>query len=103
MEYMKTMPGECVDLTLTDIPYGEVNRDSNGLRTLDKEAADVMTFDMQEFLTELYRVTKGTIIIFCGKEQLSEIHKFFSDKQKKGKGTVRQLIWQKSNPSPMNG
>lgn len=103
MEYMKKMPDECVDLTLTDIPYGEVNRDSNGLRTLDKEVADVMTFNMQEFLTELYRVTKGTIIIFCGKEQLSEIHKFFSDKQKKNKGTVRQLIWKKSNPSPMNG
>ena len=103
MNYMKTMSDECVDLTLTDIPYGEVNRDSNGLRTLNKEAADVMTFDIQEFLTEVYRVTKGTIIIFCGKEQLSEIHKFFSDKQKRNKGTVRQLIWQKTNPSPMNG
>ena len=103
MNYMKTMSNECVDLTLTDIPYGEVNRDSNGLRTLNKEAADVITFDIQEFLTEVYRVTKGTIIIFCGKEQLSEIHKFFSDKQKRNKGTVRQLIWQKTNPSPMNG
>lgn len=92
-----------VDLTLTDIPYGEVNRDSNGLRTLDKEEADTMTFDLQDFLPEVYRVTKGTIIIFCGKEQLSEIHKFFSDKQKKNKGTVRQLIWKKTNPSPMNG
>ena len=103
MNYMKTMSDECVDLTLTDIPYGEVNRDSNGLRTLNKEAADVMTFDIQEFLTEVYRVTKATIVIFCGKEQLSEIHKFFSDKQKRNKGTVRQLIWQKTNPSPMNG
>ena len=103
MNYMKTMSDECVDLTLTDIPYGEVNRDSNGLRTLNKEAADVMTFDIQEFLTEVYRVTTGTIIIFCGKEQLSEIHKFFSDKQKRNKGAVRQLIWQKTNPSPMNG
>ena len=103
MNYMKTMSDECVDLTLTDIPYGEVNRDSNGLRILNKEAADVMTFDIQEFLTEVYRVTKGTIIIFCGKEQLSEIHKFFSDKQKRNKGTVRRLIWQKTNPSPMNG
>ena len=103
MNYMKTMSDEYVDLTLTDIPYGEVNRDSNGLRTLNKEAADVMTFDIQEFLTEVYRMTKGTIIIFCGKEQLSEIHKFFSDKQKRNKGTVRQLIWQKTNPSPMNG
>lgn len=103
IEFMKTMDYDSVDLTLTDIPYGEVNRDSNGLRVLDKENADVMTFDIQEFLSEVYKVTKGTIIIFCGKEQLSEIHKFFSDKQKKNKGTVRQLIWKKTNPSPMNG
>jgi DNA modification methylase len=103
MEHMKNMEDGCVHLTLTDVPYGEVNRDSNGLRVLDKEQADVMTFKMNEFLNEVYRVTNGTIIIFCGKEQLSEIHKFFSDMQKKGKGTVRQLIWEKSNPSPMNG
>lgn len=58
------MDDECVNLTLTDIPYGEVNRDSNGLRTLDKENADIMTFDMKEFLNEVYRVTSGTAIIF---------------------------------------
>lgn len=103
MDYMKTMPDGCVNLTITDIPYGEVNRDSNGLRTLDKENADIMIFDLQEFLPELFRVTSGTIIIFCGKEQLSEIHKLFSEKQKKHQGTVRQLIWKKTNPSPMNG
>lgn len=91
------------DLTLTDIPYGEVNRSSNGLRNLDKENADILTFNLQDFLNKVYEVTKSTIIIFCGKEQLSEIHKFFSDKQKQGKGTVRQLIWKKTNPSPMNG
>lgn len=103
MSFMKTLENESVNLTLTDIPYGEVNRDSNGLRILDKDVADVMTFEMQDFLSEVYRRTKGTIIIFCGKEQLSEIHKFFSDKQKENKGTVRQLIWKKTNPSPMNG
>ena len=103
MDYMKIMPDECVHLTLTDIPYGVVNRDSNGLRNLNKEEADVMTFDLSDFLSEVYRVTSGTIIIFCSKEQISEIYKFFSDKQKKNKGTVRQLIWKKSNPSPMNG
>lgn len=80
-----------------------MNRESNGLRSLDKEQADVMTFDLCKFLEELYRVTSGTIIIFCGKEQVSEIHKFFSEKQKKKQGTVRQLIWRKANPSPMNG
>ena len=100
---MKNMESDSIHLTLTDIPYGEVNRDSNGLRTLDKENADVMTFELDDFLKEVYRVTNGTIVIFCGKEQLSPIHKFFSDKQKKNKGTVRQLIWKKTNPSPMNG
>jgi len=103
MEGMKQMEDNSVNMTLTDIPYGEVNRDSNGLRTLDKENADVMTFDLEEFLKEVYRVTSGTIIIFCGKEQISPIHKFLSDKQNKSKGTVRQLIWMKTNPSPMNG
>lgn len=62
-----------------------------------------MTFNLPTFLVELYRVTKSTIIIFCGKEQISEIHKFFAEKQAKGQGTVRQIIWQKSNPSVMNG
>lgn len=103
LNVLKNIPKDKVDLTLTDIPYGEVNRNDNGLRKLDKANADIETFDLQEFLKEVYRVTKGTIIIFCGKEQLSEIHKFFSDEQKKGKGTVRQLIWKKTNPSPMNG
>ena len=103
MEGMKQMEDNSVSMTLTDIPYGEVNRDSNGLRALDKENADIMTFNLEEFLNEVYRVTKGTVVIFCGKEQISPIHKYFSDKQKKKLGTVRQLIWQKSNPSPMNG
>jgi len=103
MRYLQDLEDDVINLTLTDIPYGEVNRDGNGLRVLDKKDADVLTFDLEEFLKELYRVTKGTIIIFCGKEQVSPIHKFFSEKQAKGKGTVRQLIWEKTNPSPMNG
>ena len=103
MDYMKIMPDDCVHLTLTDIPYGVVNRDSNGLRNLNKEEADVMTFDLSDFLSEVYRVTSGTIIIFCSKEQISEIYKFFDEKQKKKLGTVRHLVWEKTNPSPMNG
>ena len=103
MDYMKTMSDNCVHLTLTDIPYGVVNRDSNGLRNLNKEEADVMTFDLLDFLSEVYRVTSGTIIIFCSKEQISEIYKFFDEKQKKKLGTVRHLVWEKTNPSPMNG
>lgn len=36
IELMKYLGDESVDLTLTDIPYGAVNRKSNGLRNLDK-------------------------------------------------------------------
>lgn len=100
---MSLMGDESVNLTLTDIPYGAVNRESNGLRNLDKGNADIMTFKMSNFLEEVYRVTKGIVIVFCGQGQVSEIFNFFFEKQKKHKGTVRQLIWQKTNPSPMNG
>ena len=103
ISFMKTMSNNSVDLTLTDIPYDVVNRVSNGLRSLDKKEADIMTFDLQDFLKEVFRVSGNSIIIFCSKEQLSEIYAFFAEKQSQKKGTVRQLIWQKSNPSPMNG
>lgn len=102
IELMKNIDGG-VNLTITDIPYSEVNRDSNGLRVLDKSLADVMQFGMNEFLDEVYRITNGTIIIFCGQSQLSEIKNYFQIKQDKHLGTVRQLVWEKSNPSPMNG
>ena len=104
MELMKNIPNESIDLVLTDIPYDGVNlHKSNGLRKLNKDEADVITFDLEKFLDEVYRVTKGTVIIFCGANQVSEIYSYFRDCQLKNKGTVRQLIWEKSNPSPMNG
>ena len=78
MNILPTMPDNSVDFTITDIPYNVVNRADNGLRKLDKEQADVLTFDLQHFLSELYRVTKNNIVIFCGREQFSEIHKFFA-------------------------
>src|SRR5699024_3000656 len=99
LEGMKRIPDNHVNITLTDIPYGEVNRKSNGLRNLNKEAADDFNIDMDELLREIYRVTEGQIVIFCGKEQFSEIYKFFANK----KGTTRSIMWQKTNPSPMNG
>ena len=99
MELMRKLPNNCVDFTLTDIPYDAVNRPSNGLRILHKGKADEMTFDLQEFLSEVHRITTNSICVFCGKEQFSEIYKFFAEKN----GTVRPIIWEKSNPSPMNG
>lgn len=99
MKIMPTIEDNSVDFTLTDIPYNAVNRKDNGLRKLDKGVADILNFNIQEFCEEVYRVTKNSICIFCGKEQFSEIYEFFANK----KGTVRPIVWQKSNPSPMNG
>jgi site-specific DNA-methyltransferase (adenine-specific) len=89
-------------LLLTDIPYDKVSRESNGLRNLDKKTADVGTFVLNDFLEKIYE-SADIFIIFCGNEQYSFIYDWFNKKVQKKQGTVRQLIWAKTNPSPMNG
>jgi DNA modification methylase len=99
MNIMPTLEDNSVDFTLTDIPYDAVNRSDNGLRQLDKGNADIINFNITEFLEEIYRISSNSMVVFCGKEQFSEIYSFFAEK----KGTVRPIVWEKSNPSPMNG
>lgn len=100
IEYMKTRVGDkSVDLVVTDIPYGEVNRKSNGLRNLEKGKADIVTFSMDSLLDNLCRITRGSIYIFCGTEQVSIIRKLMVEH----KMSTRLCIWEKTNPSPMNG
>ena len=96
---MSAIPTNYINLTLTDIPYDGVNRESGGIRNLDKSKADIITFNLSDFLKEVDRVTKGTIVIFCGYNQLSEIYNYFNAKE----GTARVLVWEKTNPSPING
>ena len=99
LEIMKDIPDKSVDMVLTDIPYGEVNRvKESGLRKFKKGIADEVTFDLHELLLELNRVCKGSIYIFCGIEQVSEIRKFF----RKNGLLTRLCIWEKNNPSPIN-
>ena len=103
MEYMKTLPNNSVDFTLTDIPYGEVSRKPNGLsqmKSLDVlGTADATTFDELEFCKEVLRITKNSICIFCGREQFSTIFNFFVLQS----GIVRSIVWEKTNPVPSNG
>lgn len=99
LDVMRGMPDASVDLVLTDIPYGEVNRDSSGLRVLDKGAADVLTFDLGDFVSECVRLCRGTFYVFCGIEQVSPLARLFTDHGM----TIRSGIWRKINPSPMNG
>lgn len=96
---MKDMENDCVDLLLTDIPYGGVNRKSNGLRNLDKKDADIFKMDLSALIKEMVRVTKGSGYIFCGWEQLSNIISIFRELEISN----RVIVWKKTNPSPMNG
>jgi site-specific DNA-methyltransferase (adenine-specific) len=104
---MRLMPDQSIDLILTDIPYGNVSKNGEErakykgqLRNIDKGSADIITFDLEEFLNECYRLCKGSIYIFCGIEQVSKIFSFFDSKKDM---TTRQCVWHKTNPSPING
>lgn len=99
MDTMAKMPSDCVQCVLTDIPYDEVNRDSGGLRTFDKAAADEITFTIPDFVNELVRVCTGSFYVFCGQMQLSMIDAYF-----RAAGlTTRTIVWEKTNPAPTNG
>ena len=99
MQGMKQIPDGTIDCVVTDIPYGVVNRDSNGLRNLDKGAADIETFNLSELTATLCRKSKGSVYMFCGTEQVSEIRRSMVEL---GLST-RIIVWEKTNPSPMNG
>ena len=99
IQLMQNLPDNHVDLLLTDIPYARVNKPSNGLRIIDKKDANTETFDLITFANEAFRVTKGNAIIFCGKEQFSDLYRNFDD----WGATTRMIIWEKTNPMPMNG
>lgn len=106
MDLMKTMKDKSIHTILTDIPYGEVSRTNNGLSQMKNSelgSADTETFDLMAFIKEVDRLATDNIIIFCGKGQFSTIFNYFAAKQEKKQGTVRQLIYEKTNPVPSNG
>lgn len=101
------LPEKSVDLVLTDIPYGEVTKNGadrakygGQLRRIDKGDADILTFNLDDFLDEVARVSNGGIYIFCGIEQLGTVYSYFDSHKD---FMVRQCAWKKSNPSPANG
>ena len=103
LEYMHSLANNSVNFTLTDIPYDEVTRTTNGLsqmKSLDNLGdADKLNFNLENFLNEVYRVTSNSMVIFCGREQFSRICEYFKNKP----GTCRTIIYKKTNPVPSNG
>ena len=96
---LKQIDDSSVDMILTDIPYGEVSRKSAGLRNLDKGDADIETFDLAEFMQECMRVCTKSIYVFCGTAQTGTIRNALNSKGY----LTRHCVWEKTNPSPMNG
>lgn len=107
LEEMMKIPSGSVDMVLTDIPYGEVSKNgaerakyAGQLRKIDKEGADILTFDLDILLDEIARVSNGGIYIFCGIEQIGKIYTYFDNHKD---FMVRQCAWRKTNPAPVNG
>ena len=96
---MQRLPKNAIDMVLTDIPYGEVNRKSGGLRNLDKGVADVCNVDLEVLCAEIARVCKGSVYVFCGTKQFSTIIELLEQHG----FSVRTGVWNKTNPSPANG
>ncbi len=96
---MKKIPDKSVPLVIADIPYCEVNSFAPGFRKLDKGKADEKTFDIEPFVMEIVRIVTGSVYVFCGFGQVSEIRVLL----KKLGFSTRVCVWKKTNPSPMNG
>lgn len=99
LELMRDIPDGSVDMVLTDIPYGEVVQQSSGLRLLDRGDADRCDIDLGRLCEQFVRIAIGSIYIFCGTEQISTL---VGHLRRTGL-TTRVGVWEKTNPSPMNG
>jgi site-specific DNA-methyltransferase (adenine-specific) len=87
------------DAVITDPPYAEVNRTTKGLRFVDKGCADAELFPLIKLLPSLTSLQATSFYIWCGIGQISDIRLAFVEAGM----SVRLCIWEKSNPSPMNG
>lgn len=99
LDVMKDIPDGSVDMVLCDLPYGEVTQKSGGLRLLDRGDADECNMDLALVAREVHRLCRGSIYAFCGTEQISDLVGHF----KRLGMTTRVCVWEKTNPSPMNG
>lgn len=88
MDLLPKYKNNSIHTVLTDIPYGGVNRATNGLMNYDKGKADEVTFDLLEFAKQIFRITSNNGIIFCGKDQFSTLFTFFEAQ----KCTVRDSL-----------
>lgn len=98
-EVMKSMLDKMFNLILTDIPYGLPRYHSSKRFRVDRGEANIAAFDFNLLANELIRLARESIYVFCGKTQISGLCEAMADAGM----TTRLLIWEKTNPCPMNG
>lgn len=104
-EEMAKMEDNSVYCTITDFPYGECHgKPEKGFQRINRTDADSdadgTPFDYIRATKELCRISKGSVFIFCGQIQISEILRTMREC---GMNLTRVITWEKPNASPMNG
>lgn len=96
LEVLKTFPDKCVDLVITDPPYGMSYQSSRRKEKHDKIVLDDSIDWFEGFSKEVYRVLKDDthIYIFCNEYAISHFRDWLE-----GAGFVnkRTLVWVKNN------
>ena len=103
-EFIKTVPGNSVDLVVIDPPYLIENKGSGMYRKgkqYTQELENIKGGFNYDILNELCRVMKSiNIYVWCSQKQVIELLEYFV-KQKKCNWNI--LSWHKSNPIPNCG
>lgn len=98
LEFMKTLPDKCIDLVLTDPPYGMSYQSSRRTATpqYEKIQGDSDLSWFPNFAKEIYRVLKENthVYIFCNDYAISDFRKELT---KVGFTIKRTLVWVKNN------
>ncbi len=105
LDYIKLMPGSCVDLILTDPPYNIAKYSTGNIPLPNRSAVnnDLGEWDLNEinpfdFVEEFKRILKpdGNIFIFTSYNLIGKWHEAFDSEY----DTFQYFIWHKTNPMP---
>lgn len=110
-EFIDTISSNSVDLVLTDPPYA-ISR-KTGFRSLGKRSVarfavsmdfgdwDHQEIDLNALTNKCFRILRkgGTIIVFY---DLWKVERLYSEMEAAGFKMLRLIIWQKTNPVPLN-
>jgi len=94
--YLKTLPDKCVDVTITDPPYSKHVHENLcsgslvGKKSVPKYELEFDPIGDFAFITDLLRITKRWVVVFCCLEDLGRISYVVPE-------YVRGCVWYKPN------